>query len=41
MRAAVDNPADILRPFMWVAAAGFSTGFLGYLAFGLRLIQSA
>lgn len=39
MRIAADSPADILRPFLWVAAAGFSTGFLGYLAFGVSLVQ--
>ena len=41
MRVAADPPAEIMRPFLWVAAIGFSTGFLGYLAFGVQMIQSA
>ena len=36
MRTAIDHPSDVLRPFMWIAAMGFVTGFLGYLGiFGL------
>ena len=32
MRAAVDHPAEVIRPFLWVAGLAFSTGFLGFLA---------
>lgn len=32
MRSSVDHPYDVLRPFMWIAAASFATGFLGYLS---------
>jgi hypothetical protein len=28
----IDNPADIARPFVWIAAVFFMTGFWGYLA---------
>lgn len=31
MRAAADHPADVIKPFMWIAALAFATGFLGYL----------
>lgn len=32
MRAAtIDHPAAVLKPFMWIAAMAFATGFLGYL----------
>lgn len=41
MHVAADHPSDFLRPFLWVAAVGFSTGFLGYLAFGMRVVQAA
>ncbi len=27
-----DHSHDILRPFMWVGAVAFISGFLGYLA---------
>lgn len=26
------SPADVARPFFWIAAVCFSTGFWGYLA---------
>jgi hypothetical protein len=39
MHVAADHPAHVLRPFMWVAAVAFSTGFLGYLAIGVRMVQ--
>jgi hypothetical protein len=29
----IDHPADVARPFVWIAAAFFATGFYGYLAF--------
>jgi len=32
MRIAADDPADVIRPFLWVAGIAFSTGFLGFLA---------
>ncbi|MDP1630844.1 MAG: hypothetical protein Q8L66_05430 [Caulobacter sp.] len=32
MRAAVDHPTDVLKPFLWIAAVSFATGFLGYIA---------
>ena len=28
----IDSPADVARPFVWIAAISFSTGFWGYLA---------
>jgi hypothetical protein len=28
----VDDPVDVARPFVWVAAISFATGFWGYLA---------
>ena len=28
----IDQPADIVRPFVWTAALFFSRGFGGYLA---------
>jgi hypothetical protein len=28
----VDHPADVLRPFVLLAALGFATGFWGYMA---------
>lgn len=31
MRAAVDHPYDVLKPFLWIAALGFVSGFLGYV----------
>ena len=31
MRAAVDHPYDVLKPFLWVAGFGFATGFLAYI----------
>lgn len=27
-----DSPADIVRPFAWIAATFFAAGFWGYLA---------
>jgi hypothetical protein len=27
-----DTPADVARPFVWIAAIAFVTGFWGYLA---------
>jgi hypothetical protein len=32
MRASVDHPYRVLRPFLWIAAMSFVTGFLGYLS---------
>jgi hypothetical protein len=38
MKASIDHPYDIARPFLWIAAVGFATGFLGYMAlFGTPL----
>lgn len=31
MRAAVDHPYDVLKPFLWIAALSFVSGFLGYV----------
>ena len=28
----IDSPADVARPFVWIAAVSFATGFWGYLA---------
>jgi hypothetical protein len=28
----IDSPADVARPFLWIAAISFATGFWGYLA---------
>jgi len=28
----IDDPIDVARPFVWIAAAGFLAGFWGYLA---------
>ena len=28
----IDHPADVLRPFGWIFAVFYATGFLGYLA---------
>ena len=38
MRAAVDYPYDVLKPFLWIAGLAFATGFLGY--FGLHGIPA-
>jgi hypothetical protein len=27
-----DSPADVVRPFLWIAAICFAAGFWGYLA---------
>jgi hypothetical protein len=27
-----DDPIDVARPFVWIAALAFMTGFWGYLA---------
>jgi hypothetical protein len=27
-----DDPIDVARPFVWIAAIAFATGFWGYLA---------
>ncbi len=32
MKASIDHPYDIARPFLWIAAVFFATGFLGYIA---------
>ncbi|HEX6860348.1 MAG TPA: hypothetical protein VF138_09170 [Caulobacteraceae bacterium] len=33
MRAvATVTTAEVIRPFLWVAGLGFSTGFLGFMA---------
>lgn len=32
MQARADQPAEVIRPFLWVAGLAFSTGFLGFLA---------
>jgi hypothetical protein len=29
---AADDPIDVARPFAWIAALAFMTGFWGYLA---------
>jgi hypothetical protein len=28
----IDSPADVARPFVWIAAMSFAAGFWGYLA---------
>jgi len=28
----LDDPIDVARPFVWIAAVSFATGFWGYLA---------
>jgi hypothetical protein len=28
----MDDPIDVARPFVWIAAMAFMTGFWGYLA---------
>ena len=28
----IDTPADVARPFVWLAALAFATGFWGYMA---------
>jgi hypothetical protein len=28
----IDDPIDVARPFLWIAAAAFLTGFWGYMA---------
>lgn len=33
-----DQVSDLLVPALWIAGVAFSTGFLGYLAFGLNAI---
>ena len=30
--ARIDSPADVARPFVWIAAIAFTAGFWGYLA---------
>jgi hypothetical protein len=30
--ARFDSPADVARPFVWIAAIAFTAGFWGYLA---------
>ena len=32
MHVRADEPAEVIRPFLWVGGLFFSTGFLGYLA---------
>lgn len=32
MKASIDHPSDIARPFLWIGAVFFATGFLGYMA---------
>ena len=34
-----DSLTDLIRPVAWIAAAGFVTGFCGYLAIGLHAIS--
>jgi hypothetical protein len=31
-----DDPRDVIRPFLWVAALAFATGFLANLALELH-----
>lgn len=40
MRAAADHPAEVIRPFLWVAGLAFSTGFLGFLALAPYLLPN-
>jgi len=35
-----ESPLDMLRPMLWMAAAGFAAGFGGYLAVGLKVVQA-
>ena len=28
----IDDPVEVARPFVWIAAVSFLTGFWGYLA---------
>jgi len=28
----LDRPADVVRPFVWIAAVFFALGFAGYMA---------
>ena len=28
----IDHPADVARPFAWIAAIAFTAGFWGYMA---------
>ncbi len=30
--ARIDSPADVARPFVWIAAISFTAGFWGYPA---------
>ena len=41
MRAArSDQPAEVIRPFLWVAGLAFSSGFLGFLAVAPYLLPA-
>lgn len=31
-QARIDSPIDVIRPFVWVWAVFFATGFWGYFA---------
>lgn len=35
-----DDNRSVLRPMLWIAAVGFSTGFCGYLALALPAITA-
>jgi hypothetical protein len=35
------SPFDLIRPVLWMAAAGFAAGFGGYMALGLRAVHPA
>ena len=34
-----DHPADVIRPFVWIAAMAFAAGFAGYLATAPLLLR--
>lgn len=38
--ARIDQTAEIIRPFLWVAALAFSTGFLGFLAIAPHVVPN-
>ncbi|HEY2709100.1 MAG TPA: hypothetical protein VGI95_13695 [Caulobacteraceae bacterium] len=35
----IDDPIDVARPFLWIAALSFTTGFAGYMAIAPLLLR--
>lgn len=41
MKTQTQTPLDMIRPVLWMAAAGFAAGFGGYLMIGLKAVHAA